>query len=85
MIAVGSGKSALFRLAEAFHQAPGAVMSFVVPGLEDESAIPQDLEADVAAFVFFATALLQWFIVFLGGHVLFHFISRARHEITPAG
>ncbi len=56
---VGSGKSTVFRLAEGFHHAPGAVMSFVVPGLEDDSSIPQDLDADVAALVFFATALLQ--------------------------
>ncbi len=84
LMIVGSGKSAVFRIADGFHQVPGAVMSFVVPGLEDESAIPQDLDADVAVLVFFATALLQWFIVFWGGHVLFHRISRAKHEITPA-
>jgi hypothetical protein len=76
MMGFSSSRGLIFQLCQGFHRPAGAVTYFVIPNLEDEATIPQQLSADVAALIFFAVAVLQWFVIFLVSYSLYRCFAK---------
>lgn len=79
-----NSKSLLFRFSQSFHRPAEVVMNGLVPNLDDEASIPQDLDADIAALAFLGTALFEWFVILLCGIFLCRRIVKGKHKTLCA-
>ena len=70
----------LFRLFLAFHRPALTVAGLLVPELYEDDPNISTLEGAVVWGVLLAGALLQWFVIFLGGAVWYRHFCGKRHE-----
>ena len=81
---LSNSKGLLFRFFESFHRPAAVVLNCLVPNLDDEAGIPQDLDADIAALAFFGTALFEWFVILLCGILFCRWLVKRKHETVCA-
>jgi len=79
-----NSKSLSFRFSQSFHRPAEVVMNCLVPNLDDEASIPQDIDADIAALAFFGTALFEWFVILSCGILFCRWLVKRKHETVCA-